>query len=79
MATQTIKRPEEGEGIIVKKMVVSPEPASSQNDEPVVMGAELCLEFLRQTKAIDEIGLKSYGVFSASRGDGRRILRAGIP
>jgi proteasome lid subunit RPN8/RPN11 len=53
---------------LIKKMVISLEPASSLSDEPVIMSTELCLEFLWQAKAIDRMGLKSYGVFLAGAG-----------
>jgi len=52
-------------GNSTKRMSISSEPASSGTDEPVIMSARLCLQFLRQARTIHERGLKSYGVFVA--------------
>src|SRR5215216_7554198 len=51
-----------------KQMVVSHVPAASKEDEPVIMPARLCLQFLRQASAIHAHGFKSYGVFTAEAG-----------
>ena len=50
------------------QIVVSPVPAQSKNDAPVIMRARLCLQFLQQSRAIHADGFKSYGVFSVKAG-----------
>jgi proteasome lid subunit RPN8/RPN11 len=53
---------------LTKRMVVSPVPAGSTTDEPIIMPARLCLQFLRQASIIHAHGLKSFGVFTARAG-----------
>jgi len=50
------------------QIVISPVPAESNNDEPVIMPARLCLQLLQRSRAIHADGFKSYGVFSVKAG-----------